>query len=430
MMRKRVLRMYLGVLLAPAVSESQERTSGSLEELVRASLARNREVQALHQRVAHAQGLSRQAAVRPAPTIEGEGTSSRPLGSAGEEEFAAAFKQPFETFGKRTSRVKVAELSVALAEAEVDGRSTQLAYEIETGYLSMVYERERMAVLDRVLESLRDSHRLTEARVREGDAAPLEAQLLAVELSRAEAERADATGRLAAAELELRRLAGLTPRDTLPAIGPPTGDKPSLSLAQLLARALEKRADLRAARLLEEQGNAEITLAKAQARPDVTLLARYAHRNTRFQGQYGLTSAGAVTPLREQYNTLSLGVSLPLTTQRHSQGSIEAAAASAAGARLHREHLESTVPIEVETAYQRWTAAIRMRDLLRDGVVEQSNKNLGVVRQAYQLGQLRLLDVLNEQRRLTDNELTFLVARTQEARAFADLERVTGGLLP
>ena len=71
-----------------------------------------------------------------------------------------------------------------------------------------------------------------------------------------------------------------------------------------------------------------------------------------------------------------------------------------------------------------------MRDLLRDGVVEQSNKNLGVVRQAYQLGQLRLLDVLNEQRRLTDNELTFLVARTQEARAFADLERVTGGLLP
>ena len=48
---------------------------------------------------------------------------------------------------------------------------------------------------------------------------------------------------------------------------------------------------------------------------------------------------------------------------------------------------------------------MRTRDLLRDGVVGQSNKNLAVVREAYQLGQLRLLDVLNEQRRLTDTEL-------------------------
>ena len=125
-----------------------------------------------------------------------------------------------ETFGKRKGRLNVAEISVALAEAEVDERSIQLAYEIEIGYLSVVYERERIAVLDRVSESLRESRRLTDARVREGDAAPLEAQLLAVEQSRADAQRADATGRLIAAELELRRLTGLAPTDALPTIGP------------------------------------------------------------------------------------------------------------------------------------------------------------------------------------------------------------------
>ena len=41
-----------------------------------------------------------------------------------------------------------------------------------------------------------------------------------------------------------------------------------------------------------------------------------------------------------------------------------------------------------------------------------------------------LLDVLNEQRRLTDSEFTYLDARVQVARALADLERLTGGLLP
>jgi cobalt-zinc-cadmium efflux system outer membrane protein len=117
-------------------------------------------------------------------------------------------------------------------------------------------------------------------------------------------------------------------------------------------------------------------------------------------------------------------------TQRRSRGAIEAAASGAASERLRREYLESSIPLEVQSAYARWTAAVRTRDLLRDGVVGQSNKNLTVIREAYQLGQLRLLDVLNEQRRLIDTELSYLDARVQVARAFADLERVTGGLLP
>lgn len=430
MKRKRVLPLCLGALFVAVPAMSQEKSSITLEDLVRASLARNRGVLALRQRVGQAQGLARQAGVRPAPTVEAEGASGRPFGSIGEERFSAAFVQPVETFGKRKSRLNVAEISVALAEAEVEERSIQLAYEIETGYLSVVYERERISVLDRVLESLRESRRLTDARVREGDAAPLEAQLLAVEQSRADAQRADATGRLIVSEMDLRRLTSLAPTDALPTIGPPTGGKAALPLEELISRAKEKRADLRSARLLEQQGGADIALAKAEARPDVTFSARYAHDNTRLDNQYGFTAGGALTPLREQYNTLSVGVSMPLMTQRRSQGAIEAAVAGAASARLRREYLESSIPLEVQSAYERWTAAMRTRDILRDGVVGQSTKNLAVVREAYQLGQLRLLDVLNEQRRLTDTELSYLDARVGVARALADLERATGGLLP
>jgi cobalt-zinc-cadmium efflux system outer membrane protein len=430
MKRKRVLPLCLGMFFMSTAARSQEKGPITLEDLVRASLDRNREVLALRQRVAQARGLTRQAGVRPAPTIEAEGVSGRPLGSMGEEQFSAAFVQPVETFGKRKGRVRVQALSIALAEAEVDDRSAQLAYEIENGYLSAVYERERIAVLDRVLASLRDSQRLTEARVREGDAAPLEANLLAVELSRADAQLADAIGRRAAAEVELRRLTSLSPTDAVPTISLPIGSKAALSLEQLIARANGKRPDLRSARLLEQQGEAETTLAKAQARPDLTFSARYLHNNTRLENQYGFTASGALTPLREQYNTLSIGVSVPLITQRRNQGAIEAAVSGAASARLRREYLESSIPLQVQSGYERWTAAVRTRDLLRDGVVGQSNKNLAIVREAYQLGQLRLLDVLNEQRRVTDTELTYLDAGVQAARALADLERVTGGLLP
>jgi cobalt-zinc-cadmium efflux system outer membrane protein len=430
MKRNCVLPLCLGVVFTCVPAKPHEKTQTTLEDLVRTSLERNREVLALRQRIAQARGLARQAAVRPAPSIEVEGLSGTPLGSPGDQEFSATFVQPMEASGKRKNRVRVADRAVALAEAELDERTNQIAYEIETGYLSVVYERERIAVLDRVSDNLRESLKLTEARVREGDAAPLEAQLLAVEQSRATAQRADAAGRLASAELELRRLAGLAAKDALPTIGPPIGGRAPLSLEQLVTRALEKRADLRTARVVEQEGEAETALAKSEARPDVTLSARYTYLRESFENKYGLTATGTLTPIRDQFNTLAVGVSVPLITKRRNQGAIEAAESGAASARLRREHLESTIHLEVQGAYERWTAAQRTRDLLRDGVVGQSNKNLGVIREAYQLGQLRLIDVLNEQRRLTDSEFTYLDARVQVARALADLERLTGGLLP
>jgi cobalt-zinc-cadmium efflux system outer membrane protein len=430
MKRNCVLPLCLGLVLSCVPAEPQERSQTTLEDLVRTSLDKNREVLALRQHVAQTRGLARQAGVHPAASIEAEGLSGRPLGSPGDQEFSAAFVQPIEGFGKRKNRVRVADAAIALAEAELDERSTQIAYEIETGYLSLIYERERISVLDRVSESFRESIRLTEARVREGDAAPLEAQLLAVEQSRTDAQRADAAGRLASAELEFRRLVGLKATEPLPVIGPATGGRVPLSSEQFVARALEKRADLRAARLLEQRGGSESDLAKSEAHPDVTISARYTHLQESFENKYGLTSSGALTPIRDQFNTLSVGVSVPLVTKRRNQGAIEAAESGAASARLRREHLESTIPLEVQSAYERWAAAQKTRDLLRDGVVGQSNKNLAVVREAYQLGQLRLMDVLNEQRRLTDSEFTFLDARVQVARALADLERLTGGLLP
>jgi cobalt-zinc-cadmium efflux system outer membrane protein len=430
MKRNRVLPLCLGALFACVSARPQASSQTTLEDLVRTSLDRNREVLALRQRVAQARELAQQAGVRPARTIEVEGRSGSPLGSPGDQEYSATFVQPLEAPGKRKNRIRVADVAVALAEAELDERSTQIAYEIENGYLAVIYERERMAILDRVADSLRESLRLTEARVREGDAAPLEAQLLAVEQSRTDAQKAEAAGRLASAEVDLRRLVVLPATQALPAIGPPTGGRATVPLEQLIDRALEKRADVRTARLLEQQGGAETILAKSEAHPDVTLSGRYTYLRESFENKFGLTASGALTPIRDQFNTLSLGISVPLVTERRNKGAIEAAASGAASARLRREHLESTIPLEVQSAYQRWTAAQRTRDLLRDGVIGQSNKNLAVVREAYQLGQLRLIDVLNEQRRLTDSEFTYLDARVQVARALADLERLTGGLLP
>ena len=51
------------------------------------------------------------------------------------------------------------------------------------------------------------------------------------------------------------------------------------------------------------------------------------------------------------------------------------------------------------------------------------------MRQAYNLGELRLLDILNGQRRLLDTELSYIDAQAELFRSYAELEAGPGGSL-
>jgi len=239
--------------------------------------------------------------------------------------------------------------------------------------------------------------------------------------------RRSAEARLTTAEFNLRRLCGLLPSEALPS----TAEVPPAArdLDSLKAEALEWRADLRSARLQEEQNQAAVQLARANGKPDIDLSAGYTRQYSQFDGLFGQTPTGALAPLRDRDDILSFGISIPLRTSRSGRGDVQAATARTSGARLRREYLERSIPLEVESAYQKWKAAKESIDLLRSGVVDPSTSNLQVIREAYKLGQLRLLDVLNEQRRLVDTELAFIDAQADAYRSWAEVERAIGGNL-
>ena len=414
------------ILLTGAVAMGQ--SGGAVapaDELVRTAIERNRDFLALRERLAESQALLRQAGVRPTPTLEVEGGTGRPLGTVGEEEYSAGYFHPIETFGKRDKRIRIAQKSVELAEAEIGERRRQLAFEIKTRHADAVAEQRKIEALERLVTVHRESYRLTEVRARAGDAAVLEARLLSTEMNRAEAQKAVASGRLASLLLELRQLAGLTAADQL-TVSDRLAPAPSAYELPLREQALKTRPDLRIARLLEQQAETETELAEAQAHPDLTLSARYSRRYSQFD-QLGLNASGSTVPLRDRDNVVSFGVAIPLFTRRRNQGNIDAARSRVDAARLRRQHLEATIPLEVEAAFQRWSAAKRYLDILNRGVIEQSERNLAVIRQAYELGQLRVLDVLNEQRRLIETQLAYIDAQAEQFRAMAELEKAVGG---
>jgi cobalt-zinc-cadmium efflux system outer membrane protein len=400
----------------------------AVNDLIQTAVERNRELLAMRQRAVEARGLLRQAGVRPASSLQFGGATGRPLGSPGKEEYSAEYSQPIETGGKRDKRLQVAEKGVGLAEAELADRTLRLATEIKLRYLDAVTDEARLAALDRLIGTYRESLKLIEARVREGDAAPLDSQLLLVEVSRAEAQKRTVAGRIQVALSDLRRLCGFAAAEplVLASVARRDGNLAS-TLADLQRQAVELRPDLRSAKLEEERGAAEVNLTEAQSRPDVTLSAQYALRNERIGDLYGSTASGQAAPLKDRDNILSFGVSIPLLTRRRNLGNIEAAAPRAAGSRTLRQHLEASIPLEVQAAWQHWDAAAQSLNILDSGVLRQSEKNLDVIRQAYALGQLRLLDVLNEQRRLIDTQMTYIDAESDVRRGFIGLERAVAG---
>ena len=324
-----LLMLPLCAMAAPPQSSG---LAYAVNDLIRTAVERNRELLAIRQRAVEARGLRRQAGVRPAPSVQLNGSTGSPLGAPGKEEYSAGYSQPIETGGKRDKRLQVAEKGVQLAEAEFAERTLRLATEIKLRYLDAVTEEARLTTLDQLIGTYRESLKLIEARVSQGDAAPLDGQLLLVEVNRVEAQKRAIAGRIQVALSDLRRLCGFGTSESLVLAGVTRKDgNITYALTDLQRRAVDERPDLRAAKLEEERGAAEVGLAKAQGHPDVTLSAQYALRNDRIGDLYGVTASGQPAPLRDRDNIVSFGVSLPLFTRRRNLGNIETAAARAVG---------------------------------------------------------------------------------------------------
>jgi cobalt-zinc-cadmium efflux system outer membrane protein len=418
------------VLGTGGLSGQNSGAAAGADDLIDQALQRNREILAAQERVSEARGLLRQAGVRPAPTLEANAASGRPLGTQGEEEYAIGYFHPIERGGKRSKRVLVAEQSVALAEADLLERMRQLVYEIKTRYIDAVVAQHKLEAVEGILKINREQYRLVDARVQRDDAAPLERQLLLVELNRADAQRAVAGGLVRSARLELRRAVGLTGVGDVQASSAFTVT-PAItrSLADLQTRAIEGRPDLKTAKTLASQSAAEIELAEAQSSPDLTLSAQYFRRYSQFEDPIRTTGSGSPLLLKDRDNILTVGISIPLQSRKRAAGNIEAAVARQKAASLRAEQLETTIRLEVQSVWERYQAATSAVTILNRGVLDESEKNLTVIRQAYNLGQLRLLDVLNEQRRLLETQMTYIDAEAELARSRAELERAVGGTL-
>ena len=125
-----------------------------------------------------------------------------------------------------------------------------------------------------------------------------------------------------------------------------------------------------------------------------------------------------------------MAVGLPLFDKK--QGAKADAEIAVRQAQARREHAERTLRGEILAAYQRFEAASRAVSTLENAAIPRSMQNVETFRKVYELGEIKITDLIAEQRRLLNTTRDLTEALTQKYRAQTDLNVAlgAGGLLP
>jgi len=382
----------------------------SMEQAVGLALANNQELRALRQRIPEARGGVRQAGLRPNPSVDFSVGNGAVVRNPGYWDGAVGYTHTIEMGGKRARLLQVAEADVETARLMVRERERQLRARVQTAYVDALAAERNTATAEELLGLLDQSLRVVTARVEQGEAPALEVSLLKVEIGRARADRVLFAQQRDRALAELRLVTGMgaeTLTDGLETADEATGGDAA------------QRADVELLRQMEKGSEAAVRLERSSAVPDVRAMGKFSYGYDYIQSVLGV-------PVVDRCPILTVGVSVDLPWKNRNQGNIEAAVARREGVKHQREYQETAAAAEARMARERWRAAGEAVATFEKEVLEQARSNLRVVRGIHEQGELRMLDVINEQRKLTDAQRTYTELLKEKRLALVELEKATG----
>lgn len=399
----------------------------SLNDLIRRALETNQDLAAVRLEIEKAKARLNQARLRPNPTLEFEQESGRLVGNGGDGKFTVGASLPIEIYGRRDARINFANIEIEASEAEVRNRERILVANILTNYAEALAALRELDATENLLELDLQTTKFVQIRVNEGDTPPLELHLLQAEVERLRARRELAEGRLQSSLTQLKMLAGLPFEEPLrlreqmsSAILPtlPTTSDAAVEIG------LRTRPDVLLARIEEQVSTAGLRLIRAQSRPDLTAYTRYS------QGRSVIDTSIGNFPQRDRSLTFGVAIGIPLFNKN--QGARAEAEINIRQAKARLEFAERVVRGEIIAAYQRIESANRAVSTLETAAIPRTTQNVEIFRKIYEIGEIKITDLINEQRRLLDATRDLTEALTLRYRANADLLIALGasGFLP
>jgi outer membrane protein, heavy metal efflux system len=409
------------VILAAASPASAGERKYDLRQVVEFTLQNNGELKALRDEKGIREAGRIKAGLYPNPVLELDGTTGKLTGSQSENSISAGISLELPTMGKRGKRLKVAAQELESFDHQVDNSARLLIVEVKTTFYEMLLAEKRLELAEHSISLNNQFVEITRQRFEAGDVPELEVNLAQVEAARSEGRKVEAERDLYPAKARLLALMGLTQTESASFSGSLQGKDFTKNLEELKALALSRRPDLKALEAEQAKADAEIALARAERIPNVTVGLGYQWENS------SIDVAG--DEIKSRDNLIGVKLSIPLAVFDRNQAGILEAKARRQSADNRYGFALKVVEREVEAAVAQLSAAGKAVAIYEKTILPQLGENLKLVQEAYRLGEVGILTVIEEQKKFFEVNDGYLATLYGNRTAVIKLEAAVGTIL-
>ena len=418
------------IFLRTILVASAEKLPYNFDETIRVARAQNPDVAIAQKKVQAARGelVTARAGYLPAVVSSGRYARRERQGDSNlrPQDYNANIRvvESLYSGGAISSRVAIAQLNFAKAEAQLAAVVDRVTMEVRLAFNELLLNRERIRVREQSVEVLRQELKSQEERFSAGTVGELNVRRAEVSLANEQPELIQARTDLQNAYLRLGALLGTPPtasgEPAFEVVGELIYEPRHPNLSGCLTHARATRPELRAAEAditIEDQ---QLRLDRSATKPRVEAFGGYEIYNERDP------------TLGREFNhgyVIGLNASWPLFDGFATRGKIKASQARREAAVQAREALRLTIDSEVRSAFLDLAQA--------DQVLEAETKNVQTAEESLEIAKSNLaagfgtqLDVLQAASDLTRTQMTRLSATYLHNAALARLDRACGGTPP
>ncbi len=344
--------------------------------------------------------------------------------------------QQLPWFDKLKLRGQVASAAAEAAEQRYEAMKRELFYQVKIAYYDNYLAHRRIALLQDSIRLLEDREKVLQVEYTTGKAAYTGLLKLQVEIARLQQRRQSAEAILRPIAARFNRILNRKAGDELPPPLPlalPGPDEfakltgielpgdavpessPKHLISHLVQRLRDNNPNLKLLAAAKEREKTNQRLAKRNYLPDFTIGVDYIITDESVMP--GVTDSGK-DPL-----AVMLSLHIPLWFGKH-RAKLKAAGHIYQAAIFGEQEEENWLLTQLELVIFNITDTQRRMRLFKDELYPRASQAFEVTRSAFKAGAAGYLEFIEAQRNLLDIELEYEVARTDFARALAELERL------
>jgi len=391
-------------------------TSLSLEQALELALRGNPGLRAQAATVESTRAGEITAALRPNPTF-----------TNGTVDFTGGIGWTFERGGKRRRRIDSARLATAGAERDLQDARRTLIGTVRSAFTAALLARGNLRAAGENLKNFQAVEDLNRIRLDKGEISGGDFLKISLQKLQFQTDLQDANLAYGTARASLRQ-AIFAPElaQEFEVLGELRTAPPPRTLDDLERQALAARPDLLSAETAVAKAEADVELAKANAKVDVTASLGWIHT-----GQ-SLVDDQRVQPFfsfGQAANALGTGIGIPLPIFDRHQGEIARTRSEVVRARAAADTVRAQVIADVETAFVALRTSQKRVALYERVYLGASHDSRQIAEYAYRRGATSILDLLDAERTDRATRLAYRQALADYVTRLGQLEAAVGGTL-